>query len=203
LAPARQPRIARRRKDPSRSRHGGLFPLDFPAVIPRYRRGIAASGVVTGWFCLGMAVHPFGSELGGMGDLAGGGLFGCVVTGIPGSPCGSGNSAACHHGHHTLGWWPGFRKRRTRPCGLGGQCHLPVPHTGRTMDRLPRSASGSGYRGSLLLAAWVFARFSDLFDSLLARGGSFIALGLALFAVALFYHRQRQNKITASAGREA
>ena len=45
--------------------------------------------------------------------------------------------------------------------------------------------------GSLLLAAWVFARFSDLFDSLLVRGVVFLAMGAALFAVAFLYHRRK------------
>ena len=47
--------------------------------------------------------------------------------------------------------------------------------------------------GSLLLAAWVFARFADLFDSLLARGVMFVAMGVALFVVAVLYHRQKQR----------
>ena len=44
--------------------------------------------------------------------------------------------------------------------------------------------------GSLLLAAWVFARFADLFDSLLARGVMFVAMGGALYAVAILYYGQ-------------
>ena len=47
--------------------------------------------------------------------------------------------------------------------------------------------------GSLLLAAWVFARFSDLFDSLLARGVMFMAMGAALFVVAILYYRQKKK----------
>lgn len=45
--------------------------------------------------------------------------------------------------------------------------------------------------GSLLLAIWTFARFTDLFDSLLARGVMFVTMGGALFLVATMYHRQR------------
>ncbi len=45
--------------------------------------------------------------------------------------------------------------------------------------------------GSLMLAIWTFARFTDLFDSLLARGAMFMAMGGALFLVATMYHRQR------------
>lgn len=47
--------------------------------------------------------------------------------------------------------------------------------------------------GSLLLAAWVFARYYDLFDSLLARGVMFVVMGVALFAVAILYYRQKQK----------
>ena len=47
--------------------------------------------------------------------------------------------------------------------------------------------------GSLLLAAWVFARFADLFDSLLARGVMFVAMGVALFVVAILYYRQKKK----------
>lgn len=47
--------------------------------------------------------------------------------------------------------------------------------------------------GSLLLAAWVFARYTDLFDSLLARGVMFVVMGSALFAVAIFYHRLKNQ----------
>lgn len=50
--------------------------------------------------------------------------------------------------------------------------------------------------GSLLLAAWVFARFADMFDSLLARGIMFMVMGAALFAVAIFYHRQKKHRQT-------
>lgn len=48
--------------------------------------------------------------------------------------------------------------------------------------------------GSLMLAAWVFARFTDLFDSLLARGAAFLALGAALFFIASVYHRQKPGQ---------
>lgn len=47
--------------------------------------------------------------------------------------------------------------------------------------------------GSLMLAVWTFARFADLFDSLLTRGVVFMAMGGALFAVANIYHRQRRR----------
>jgi uncharacterized membrane protein len=50
--------------------------------------------------------------------------------------------------------------------------------------------------GSLLIAVWVFARYADLFDSLLARGVMFLFMGAALFAVAILYHR-RKNKARA------
>lgn len=47
--------------------------------------------------------------------------------------------------------------------------------------------------GSLLLAAWVFARFADMFDSLLARGIMFMVMGAALFTVAIIYHKQKSR----------
>lgn len=53
--------------------------------------------------------------------------------------------------------------------------------------------------GALLMAAWVFARYVDLFDSLLARGVMFVVMGAALFAVALLYHRQKQHARTPAA----
>jgi uncharacterized membrane protein len=53
--------------------------------------------------------------------------------------------------------------------------------------------------GSLLMAAWVFARYADLFDSLLARGVMFIVMGAALFAVAIFYHRLKKQARPAAA----
>ena len=46
--------------------------------------------------------------------------------------------------------------------------------------------------GSLLMAAWVFARYVDLFESLWARGVMFVVMGAALFAVAILYHRQKK-----------
>lgn len=46
--------------------------------------------------------------------------------------------------------------------------------------------------GSLMLAAWIFARFADLFDSLLARGAMFIVMGAALFTIAVIYHRKKK-----------
>jgi len=52
---------------------------------------------------------------------------------------------------------------------------------------------GSVVGGSLLMAAWVFARYVDLCDSLLARGVMFLVMGAALFAVALLYHRQKRH----------
>lgn len=53
---------------------------------------------------------------------------------------------------------------------------------------------------ALLLTAWVFARFGDLFESLLARGAAFLVLAGALFFIAAMYHRQRRE---AAAGRNA
>lgn len=50
--------------------------------------------------------------------------------------------------------------------------------------------------GSLLMAAWVFARYTDWFDSLLARGVMFLVMGVALFAVAMLYHRLKQPALT-------
>lgn len=44
--------------------------------------------------------------------------------------------------------------------------------------------------GSLMLMAWVFARFTDLFESLLTRGCAFLLLGIALFFIASRYQRQ-------------
>lgn len=46
--------------------------------------------------------------------------------------------------------------------------------------------------GSLMLAAVVFARFFDLFDSLAARGLAFLILGGVFFAEAMYYRKQRQ-----------
>ncbi len=47
--------------------------------------------------------------------------------------------------------------------------------------------------GTLLLSAFVFARFMDLFDSLLMRGMAFIVIGTLLFGVGLYYSRQKQK----------
>jgi uncharacterized membrane protein len=58
---------------------------------------------------------------------------------------------------------------------------------------------GSVVGGSLLMAAWVFARYTDLFDSLLARGVMFIVMGAGLFAVAIFYHRLKKQARPAAA----
>lgn len=58
--------------------------------------------------------------------------------------------------------------------------------------------------GSLMLAVWIFARFADLFDSLLARGAMFIVMGAALFAVAVIYHRKKKKvSITLNPGKES
>ena len=43
------------------------------------------------------------------------------------------------------------------------------------------------------LAAWVFARFTDVFDSLWARGIMFLVLGGMLFGVAFLYYRQKRQ----------
>lgn len=51
-------------------------------------------------------------------------------------------------------------------------------------------ASGQVALGCLLISALVFARFVDLFDSLLWRAGMFLLLGTSLFAVGQFYSRQ-------------
>jgi len=45
--------------------------------------------------------------------------------------------------------------------------------------------------GSLLLSAYTFARFMDLFDSLLLRGFAFILIGALLFSIGLYYSRQK------------
>ena len=47
--------------------------------------------------------------------------------------------------------------------------------------------------GSLLLAVWIFARFADLFDSLLVRGTMFMVMGAGLFAVAVIYQRNKSH----------
>lgn len=68
-------------------------------------------------------------------------------------------------------------------------------HTVRCLWHGCREAGlGLTVGGSILLGAWVFARFSDLFESLLARGVMFVAVGVALFVIALLYHRARKRK---------
>ncbi|MFA4943481.1 MAG: DUF2157 domain-containing protein [Lentisphaeria bacterium] len=47
--------------------------------------------------------------------------------------------------------------------------------------------------GALLLGAWVFARYCDWFESLLARGLAFLLLGAALFSLALLVARSRRQ----------
>lgn len=47
--------------------------------------------------------------------------------------------------------------------------------------------------GSLLLSAWVFARFFDLFDNLAMRGLMFLVLGGLLFAEGFFYRKLRRT----------
>jgi uncharacterized membrane protein len=48
--------------------------------------------------------------------------------------------------------------------------------------------------GCLLLAALVFARFNDLFESLLARAVVFLLLGAVMFVVGLRYSRQSERQ---------
>ena len=45
--------------------------------------------------------------------------------------------------------------------------------------------------GSLLFSALIFARYIDLFDSLLSRALVFLVLGVALFVIGNFYSRQK------------
>jgi len=45
--------------------------------------------------------------------------------------------------------------------------------------------------GSLIIAALVFARYFDLFDSLAMRGLTFVGLGAAMFAEAMYFRRAR------------
>ncbi len=52
----------------------------------------------------------------------------------------------------------------------------------------------------VLLSALVFARFSDLFNSLLARSLAFLLLGTALFLIGHFYVKQKKQKTDARAG---
>jgi uncharacterized membrane protein len=47
--------------------------------------------------------------------------------------------------------------------------------------------------GCLLFATLVFARYSDLFDSLLSRAAVFLVLGASLFVVGNFYSRQKKS----------
>lgn len=47
---------------------------------------------------------------------------------------------------------------------------------------------------SLLLVVYMFSRYVDLFDSLLARGIVFIIIGIAIFAQGVFYNRIRKRK---------
>lgn len=57
--------------------------------------------------------------------------------------------------------------------------------------------------GGLLLSAYIFARFLDLFESLLLRGLAFIVVGAMLFAIGFYYSHQKQiaaQKETAHAG---
>ncbi len=48
--------------------------------------------------------------------------------------------------------------------------------------------------GTLMLAAFVFARFLDLFDSLLARSAVFVAVGVGLFVVGQLFSKRRQQQ---------
>lgn len=54
--------------------------------------------------------------------------------------------------------------------------------------------------GSLLLSAWMFARFFDLFDNLALRGLMFLVLGGLLFAEGFFYRKLRRTGATADEG---
>ncbi|OGV67143.1 MAG: hypothetical protein A3K19_10700 [Lentisphaerae bacterium RIFOXYB12_FULL_65_16] len=53
--------------------------------------------------------------------------------------------------------------------------------------------------GSILFGTWVLGRYRDLFGSLLSRGIAFIVMGVALFAVAVLYHRNRKRRLDAAA----
>lgn len=54
--------------------------------------------------------------------------------------------------------------------------------------------------GSILLSAYTFARFMDLFDSLLMRGMAFLVIGALLFAIGLYYSKQKQKSISNAGG---
>jgi len=56
--------------------------------------------------------------------------------------------------------------------------------------------TGPTVLGSLLLVAYMFARYFDLFDNLFARGVVFIVVGGAIFAQGLIYSRVKQSKST-------
>lgn len=56
--------------------------------------------------------------------------------------------------------------------------------------------------GSVMLAAFTFARFLDLFQSLLMRALAFLALGAALFAIGIYYSRQKQRHDELQGGRQ-
>ncbi|SMF27408.1 Uncharacterized membrane protein [Alteromonadaceae bacterium Bs31] len=46
--------------------------------------------------------------------------------------------------------------------------------------------------GGLMLSAYTFARFIDLFESLLLRGLAFLVVGAMLFAIGIYYSKQKQ-----------
>src|SRR5690606_20615481 len=54
--------------------------------------------------------------------------------------------------------------------------------------------------GSALLSIYTFARFMDMFDSLLMRGMAFLVIGALLFAVGLYYSKQKQKIISHAGG---
>lgn len=47
--------------------------------------------------------------------------------------------------------------------------------------------------GSVLLSIYIFARFMGMFESLLLRGFAFLAIGALLFAVGIYYSRQKER----------
>lgn len=57
----------------------------------------------------------------------------------------------------------------------------------------------SAVLGSLLLSAYAFARFMDLFDSLLLRGLAFVVIGSLLFAIGFLYSHKK-SKINETVG---